>query len=95
MEAVGVKLEGKRIVGARRPDWKLLKPGSGRPALLRLNGGTGGPDEKHNLYSRHPEVARELERYIEEVTSSTVSSSGMSQEEEATVEKHLKDLGYL
>lgn len=100
MEAVGVKLEGKRIVGARRPDWKLLKPGGGRPALFRLNGGTregraGEPDEKHNLYSRHPEVARELERYIEEVTSSTVASSGMSQEEEAVVEKHLKDLGYL
>ncbi|HZK50645.1 MAG TPA: sulfatase, partial [Actinomycetota bacterium] len=60
MEAVGVKLEGKRIVGARRPDWKLLVPGGGRPALFRLNGGTE-PDEKHNLYSRHPEVARELE----------------------------------
>ena len=100
MEAVGVKLEGKRIVGARRPDWKLLVPGGGRPALFRLNGGTGPggaglPDEKHNLYSRHPEVARELEKYIEEVASSTVASSGMSQEEEATVEKHLKDLGYL
>ena len=95
MEAVGVKLEGKRIVGARRPDWKLLKAGGGRPALYRLNGGTGTPDERHNLYSRHPEVARELERYIEEVTSSTVASSGMSQAEEATVEKHLKDLGYL
>lgn len=94
MEAVGVKLEGKRIVGARRPDWKLLVPGGGRPALFRLNGGTE-PDEKHNLYSRHPEVARELERYIEEVTSSTVASSGMSQEEEAVVEKHLRDLGYL
>jgi arylsulfatase A-like enzyme len=95
MEAVGVKLEGKRIVGARRPDWKLLKAGGGRPALYRLDGGTGTPDEKHNLYSRHPEVARELERYIDEVTSSTVASSGMSQAEEATVEKHLKDLGYL
>jgi hypothetical protein len=75
-------------------------PGGGRPALFRLNGGTGPggaglPDEKHNLYSRHPEVARELEKYIEEVASSTVASSGMSQEEEATVEKHLKDLGYL
>ncbi|MGH2776224.1 MAG: sulfatase family protein [Actinomycetota bacterium] len=95
MEAVGVKLEGKRIVGARRPDWKLLKHGGGKQALFRLNGGTGEPDEKHNLYSRHPEVARELERYIEEVTSSTVASSGMSQEEEAVVEKHLRDLGYL
>jgi arylsulfatase A-like enzyme len=95
MEAVGVKLEGKRIVGARRPDWKLLKAGGGRPALYRLNGGDGTPDERHNLYSRHPEVARELEKYIQEVSSSTVTSSGMSQEEEATVEKHLRDLGYL
>jgi len=95
MEAVGVKLEGKRIVGARRPDWKLLRPGGGRPVLYRLNGGTGVPDERHNYYSRHPEVARELEKYIEEVNMTTVASSGMSSDEEATVEKHLRDLGYL
>lgn len=95
MEAVGVKLEGKRIAGARKADWKLLEPGGGRPALYKLNGGSEGPDEKHNLYARHPEVARELERYIEEVSSGAVTESGMSQEEEAVVEKHLKDLGYL
>ena len=98
MEAVGVKLEGKRIVGARKPDWKLLKPGGGKPALYKLNGagaGDGGPDEKHNLYSRFPEIARELEKYIEEVSAGTVAGSGMSKDEEAVIEKHLHDLGYL
>ena len=98
MEAVGVKLEGKRILGARKPDWKLLKPGGGKPALYKLNGGRageGGPDEKHNLYSRYPEIASELERYIEEVSAGTVAGSGMSKDEEAVVEKHLHDLGYL
>lgn len=99
MEAVGVKLEGKRIAGARRPDWKLLRPGGGRPALYKLNGGetNGVPDEKHNVYSRYPEIARELERFIEDVSSTADSSSGsgMTKEEEAVVEQHLHDLGYL
>lgn len=96
MEAVGVKLEGKRISGARSADWKLLKPGGGKPALYKLNEGGRGPDEKHNLIARYPEIARQLERYIEEVEASgTVPESGMNTEEEAEVAKHLKDLGYL
>jgi len=95
MEAVGVKLEGKRIEGARVPDWKLLRPGGGRPALYKLNGG-GGPDEKHNVYSRYPEVARPLEEFLERVRETeVVAESGMTGEEEALVEQHLRDLGYL
>ncbi len=96
MEAVGVKLEGNRIAGARTPDWKLLRPGGGKPALYRLDGGAP-PDEKHNLYSRYPEVARNLEAFIERVAASEVeaSGSGMTEDEEAIVEQHLRDLGYL
>ena len=97
MEAVGVKLEGRRIVGARTPDWKLLRTGTGKPALYKLNGGEA-PDEKRNLYSRYPEVARKLEAYIEQIGSSAddvVPESGMTGEEEAIVEQHLRDLGYL
>jgi arylsulfatase A-like enzyme len=95
MEAVGVKLEGKRIEGARTTDWKLLRPGGGRPALYKLNGGAG-PDEKHNVYSRHPEVARPLEEFIDRVRKSeVVADSGMTDDEEAIVEQHLRDLGYL
>ncbi|MGH2812848.1 MAG: sulfatase family protein [Actinomycetota bacterium] len=94
MEAVGVKLEGRRISGARTPDWKLLKPGGGKPALYKLNGGEV-PDERHNLYSRHPEIAGRLEEFVAAVSSGAVSQSGMSKEEEAVVEKHLRDLGYL
>jgi len=99
MEAVGVKLEGKRIEGARTEDWKLLRVRGGRPSLYKLTGNSeegGGADEKHNYYSRHPEVARKLESFIEEVTSTeVVAESGMTSDEEATVEQHLRDLGYL
>ena len=95
MEAVGVKLEGNRIAGVRTPDWKLLKPGAGKPALYRLDGGTA-PDEKHNLIRTHPEVASRLEIFLEELESTAVQSdSAFTKEEEALVEQHLSDLGYL
>ena len=95
MEAVGVKLEGKRIAGARIPDWKLLKPGVGKPALLKLDGGSP-PDEKHNLYKRNPEVAQRLEDFIDKVeASAVVAESGMTHDEEAIIEQNLRDLGYL
>lgn len=95
MEAVGVKLEGSRIEGARVADWKLLKPGGGKPSLYKLNG-SSGPDEKHNVYSRYPEVARPLEEFIDHVRKSeVVAESGMTGDEEAVVEQHLRDLGYL
>jgi arylsulfatase A-like enzyme len=95
MEAVGVKLEGNRIEGVRTSDWKLLKTGQQRPQLFKLDGGTG-PDEKHNLYGRYPEVAGPLEAFLASVRAGeVVAESGMTAEEEATVEQHLKDLGYL
>lgn len=95
IEAVGVKLEGNRIAGARTPDWKLLKAGANRPSLYKLNGGTP-PDEKRNLYRRFPEIARRLEAFIDTVAASeVVAESGMTNEEEAVVEQHLRDLGYL
>jgi arylsulfatase A-like enzyme len=95
MEAVGVKLGGQRIVGARTVDWKLLHFPNGKSSLYRLNGGVP-PDEKRNLYGRYPEVARSLEGFIERVASSeVVAESGMTSEEEVVVEQHLKDLGYL
>lgn len=93
MEAVGVKLEGRRIAGARTPDWKLVVPGGGRPALYKLDGEI---NEKRNLYSRYPEIARQLEAFLDKVAASeVVAESGMTTEEEAVVEQHLRDLGYL
>jgi hypothetical protein len=91
-----VKLEGNRIAAARTPDWKLLKPGGGKPALYKLNGGAP-PDEKRNLYRRYPEIARNLESFIDRVAAAEVTSegSGMTEDEEAVVEQHLRDLGYL
>lgn len=95
LEAVGVKLEGNRIVGARTPGWKLLQPGAGKPALYRLDG-DGGPDEKRSHLRDHPSVARELEGFIERIASTeTTDASGMTAEEEKVVEQHLHDLGYL
>ncbi|MDQ3962330.1 MAG: sulfatase-like hydrolase/transferase [Actinomycetota bacterium] len=97
MEAVGVKLEGRRITGARVPDWKLLRTGDRTPSLYKLNGGAE-PDEKRNVYNRYPEVASSLESYIAEIEAGgtpTAEGSGMSDEEEAIVEQHLRDLGYL
>lgn len=97
MEAVGVKLEGRRITGARVPDWKLLRTGERTPTLYKLNGGAA-PDEKHNVYNRYPEVASTLEGYIASIEAGGAepqAGSGMSQEEEAIVEQHLRDLGYL
>jgi arylsulfatase A-like enzyme len=95
LEAVGVKLEGDRIVGVRTPEWKLLRRGNDAPVLYRLDGDRG-PDEKRNLYARYPEVAHRLEAVIESVNSTeSVLASGMTEAEEASVEKHLRDLGYL
>ncbi len=96
MEAVGVKLEGNRIVGARTRDWKLLRAGASKPALYKLNGG-GSPNEKRNLYSRYPEVAQPLESFIAQVEESTIvtEDAPLSVEDEATIEQHLRDLGYL
>lgn len=95
MEAVGVKLEGRRIAGARTPDWKLLKEGQGRPTLLKLE--SDGPvNEKRDVYKSHPDVAKSLEAFIERVwESASNGDSGMTQDEEAVVEQHLRDLGYL
>ncbi|MDQ3954042.1 MAG: sulfatase-like hydrolase/transferase [Actinomycetota bacterium] len=96
LEAVGVKLGGNRIVGVRTPDWKLLRRGqAANPILYKLNGGDP-PNEKRNLYRRFPEVARQLEAELERVAATeSKSESGMTADEEATVEKHLRDLGYL
>ncbi len=95
MEAVGVKLEGNRISGARTQDFKLLRRGDQKPALYKLNGGEG-PNEKRNVISRYPEVGRSLEDFVDRVLKTeVVADSGMTEDEEATVEQHLRDLGYL
>ena len=95
MEAVGVKLGGDRITGARLTGYKLLKRGSGHPVLLRPV--QGDPrSERRNVIKQHPEVAARLEDYIVRVSASQArAGSGMTSEEEAVVEQHLRDLGYL
>jgi arylsulfatase A-like enzyme len=95
LEAVGVKLEGDRISGIRTSDWKLLRRGAGRPSLYKLTGDGASPD-KRNFYARYPEIAHTLEEKMERISvTGAVDASGMTTEEEAIVEQHLKDLGYL
>ncbi len=95
MEAVGVKLEGRRLMGVRTPEWKLIRPGDGRASLYRLNGASA-PDEKRDVVRSHPDVVRRLESYIEEVNRTQVAAeSGMTAQEEAVLEQNLRDLGYL
>jgi hypothetical protein len=65
--------------------------------LFKLDGGQP-PDEKHNLYNRYPEVAQKLQAYIDQIGAGGLEQeegSGMTGEEEAIVEQHLRDLGYL
>ncbi|CAN5494935.1 hypothetical protein BH20ACT23_BH20ACT23_02520 [soil metagenome] len=92
MEAVGVRLQGRSLVGARTPDWKLLIKGGRGRALYRLG---SRPNEKKDLRAQYPEETRRLEEYIERVAASGGSESGMTKEEEESVEKHLQDLGYM
>ena len=95
MEAVGVKLGGDRVVGARIPGFKLLRRGNGRPKLRHLVEGDAGA-ERRDVIKDHPEVAARLDDYIAAVQATeTASASGMTSEEEAVVEQHLRDLGYL
>jgi arylsulfatase A-like enzyme len=95
LEATGIKLEGERILGARTPEWKLLRRPQEKPALYRLDGGRP-PDEKNNLYSHHRDVASRLEDFIDRVNATEIApDSGMTAEEELVVEQQLRDLGYL
>jgi hypothetical protein len=72
-----------------------LKRGSARPALYKLTGEDASPD-KRNFYSRYPEVAHSLEEKMQRIAATgAVDVSGMTTEEEAVVEQHLRDLGYL
>lgn len=54
-----------------------------------------GPNERRNVYRLHRDVAERLEAALDSVTSSQSASSGMTEEEEAVVEQHLRELGYL
>jgi hypothetical protein len=54
------------------------------------------PDEQHDVYHELPDVARMLETWMARVSiGEQVGDSGMTKEEEAEVEQHLRDLGYL
>ncbi|MPZ68747.1 MAG: sulfatase-like hydrolase/transferase [Actinobacteria bacterium] len=97
MEAVGVKLEGDRIAAIRTPDWKLMRYKSDRSkeVLFRLDGGLP-PDEKHNVLTRHPEVAGKLGAFLDRVQAIEADpDSPLSESDEAVIEQHLRDLGYL
>ena len=95
LEAVGVQLEEKRLVGARRPPWKYVRRPNGNAALYNVAEGNGSQGK--DVSRRFPEVVKELASFVDEIAAATVPTGGadLSQEEEAIVEKHLRDLGYL
>jgi arylsulfatase A-like enzyme len=93
MEAGEVAYSGiNPIIGLRTPDWKLVRDRD-RTSLFSMKGVP--PDESHDLSSAHPDVADRLNRTLDELTATSVAGSGMTDQEEAIVERHLQDLGYL
>jgi arylsulfatase A-like enzyme len=87
-----VRSEDEPIVCLRTSEWKLVRE-LGREALYRVTG--PAPDERRDLAGEHPDVAESLRRRLDQLTSARVTGSGMTDEEEAVVESHLRDLGYL
>ncbi len=100
METGGVRHE-RKTTAVRTAEWKLTKRGTAPPVLYSLDGlygmdGRSRPDDRTDLCHRHPKVAEELEAGLERVLSSSAApGTGMTAEEEAVVEQHLRDLGYL
>lgn len=87
---------GHLISGVRTPAWKLLVDWRRTPRLYALDGVR--PDERHDLAGRHPDVVRELQAYMEAALAggdAAATAEPLTEEEEAVVERHLKDLGYL
>jgi arylsulfatase A-like enzyme len=80
------------IICLRTSEWKLVRE-LGKEALYRV----AGPrtDERRDLSAEYPAVAERMRRQLDELTRARVSSSGMTEDEEAVVESHLRDLGYL
>jgi arylsulfatase A-like enzyme len=97
----GMKVERRRVSAARTSRYKLVRKGVEPPVLYELNGqyrwdGRSVPDEPHNVYHREPETARELEAWMDRICNDPhAEGSGMNPAEEAVVEQHLRDLGYL
>jgi arylsulfatase A-like enzyme len=89
------------LMGSRTEHWKLLQKNSRPPILYKLDGqyrwdGRSAPDEKHDVHDDFPDVARSLETWMARVSvGEQIGDSGMTSEEEAIIERHLRDLGYL
>ncbi|HEX2296667.1 MAG TPA: sulfatase [Actinomycetota bacterium] len=83
-----VRSDDDPIVCLRTSEWKLVRE-LGRESLYRV------PDETRDLSAEHPAVAETLRGRLDELTSTRVTGSGMTEDEEAVVESHLRDLGYL
>jgi arylsulfatase A-like enzyme len=89
METGGVR--GERLLMAARSSRHKLIKSAGELRLYEVDG-----KEKQVAAGEHAAVVSELHGYIEAVNEAApVGDSGMTQEEEASVEEHLRDLGYL
>lgn len=87
-----------RRVGLRTEEWKYIYAPQNHHLGGELYCLRDDPRERHNLVSRHPEIATALRRKIEEIQNSSLPVSPgevMTEEEKARIEKRLGDLGYL
>jgi uncharacterized sulfatase len=98
---LGVSGEGSGTIAVRKGGYKLLRMRGGELRLHHVAGvyrgdGTSRADDGPNLISSEPAIADDLKAEMDRVLESRSDvGSGMSEDEEAEVEKHLRSLGYL
>lgn len=79
------------LAGVRDPEWKLARSGQDDPRLFRLEPG----GKERELTRLFPDIAKTMEADLRRLSSEALTESGMTSDEEAVIEQHLRDLGYL
>ena len=98
---VGRRREGRGTFAVRTEHWKLVQKRDLKPVMYRVNGiylGDGKPrkDKVPDAYQVEKDIASLLKRELDRVMSlSPEVASAMTKDEEAMVEDHLRNLGYL
>jgi arylsulfatase A-like enzyme len=95
-EAVGVKMGSAEnwLVSVRHDGWKLVRRAAGDvpPVLWRL------PEERSDVAAANPDVVARMESLLDELLAGASidhTGEGLTADESAEVEAHLRDLGYI